>query len=179
MGTMEIVRDFIFLGSKITADGECSLEIKRLLLLGRKTMTKLDSILKSKDITLPTNSIIKAMVFPNSYVQMWELDHKEGWVLKNWCSPTVVLEKTPGNPLDSKDIKHVNPKGNQPRIFIGRTDAEAEATILWPLDVKSWFTGKDPDAGKDGQQEEKGTTQDEMVESSPDQWTWVWANSRS
>ena len=96
-------------------------------------------------------------------VWMWELDHKEGWELKNWCFWTVVLEKTLESPLDCKNIKPVNPKGNQPWIFIGRTDAEAEAPIVWPPDAKSWLIGKDCGAGKDGGQEEKGTTEDEMV----------------
>ena len=94
---------------------------------------------------------------------MWELDHKESWVLKNWCFWTVVLLKTLESPLDCKEIKLVNPKGNQSWIFIGRTDAEAEAPILWPPDEKNWLIGKDPDAGKDRRQEEKGTTEDEMV----------------
>ena len=94
---------------------------------------------------------------------MWELDHKEGWAPKNWCFRTVVLEKTLESPLDSKEIKLVNPKGNQPWIFFGRTDAEAEAPILCPPAAKSGFIGKDPDAGKDWRQEEKGTTEDEMV----------------
>ena len=91
------------------------------------------------------------------------LDYKESWVLKNWCFWTVVLEKTLESPLDGKEIKPVQPKGNQPWIFIGRTDAEAEAPVLWPLDVKNWLTGKDPDAEKDWRQEEKGTMEDEMV----------------
>ena len=94
---------------------------------------------------------------------MWELDHKEGWVLQNWCFWTVVLEKTLKNPLDSKEIKPFSTKGNQPWIFIGRTYAEAEAPILWPPDAKTWPTGKDSDAGKDCVQEEKGVTEDEMV----------------
>ena len=93
---------------------------------------------------------------------MWELDHKEGWVLKNRCFWTVVLEKTPESPLDCK-IEAVNPKENQPWIFTGRTGAEAEAPILWPPDAKSQLTGKDPDAGKDRRQEEKGVTEDEMA----------------
>ena len=92
---------------------------------------------------------------------MWEVDHKEGGVLKSWCFWTVMLEKTLESPLDSKEIKPVNSKGNQPRMFIGRTDAEAEVPILWPPDAKSWLIGKDPDAGKDWSQEEKGTTEDE------------------
>ena len=99
----------------------------------------------------------------NSYVRMWELDHKESWVLKNWCFLTVVLEKTLESPLDCKEIQPVHPKGNQPWIFIGRTDAEAEVSILRPPDVKNWLNGKDPNARKDWRQEEKGTTEDEMV----------------
>ena len=94
--------------------------------------------------------------FSSSHIWMWELDHKKDWVLKNWCFQTVVLEKTLKRHLDSKEIKPVHPKGNQPWIFIERTDAEPEAPILWPPDVKSWPTGKDPDAGKDWRQEEKG-----------------------
>ena len=226
--------DFLFSGSKITMDGDCSHEIKRCFLLGRHTMTNLDSILKSRDITLLTKvCLVKAIVFPvamygfesivtivellssvrlfcnlmdyspsgsssmgfpweeywsglpfpspeelpdpgiepvslalaggffatepwgmpsqsyrfsSSQVWMWELDHKEGWVLKNWCFPTVVLEKTLESSLDCKEIKPVNPKRNQPWIFIGRTDAEAPT--LWPLDGKSRLTGKDLMLGK-------------------------------
>ena len=152
-----------FLGSKITAAGDWSHKIKRCLHLGRKAMTNLDSILKSKDITWPTKGcLIKAMVFP-VVMHGCELDHKEGWVLKNWCFPTVVLEKTLESPLDSKEIKPVNPKGNQPWIFIGRTDAEADASVLWPPDVKSQLIRKDTDAGKDSRWEEKGTTENNMV----------------
>ena len=115
-------------------------------------------ILKSRDITLPTKvHLVKAKVF-SSHVWMWELSHKEGWALKNWCFWTVVLEKTLENPLDSKEIKPVHPKGNQLWIFIGRTDAEAEALILCPPDVKSWLIRKDQDAGKDWREEEKGMT---------------------
>ena len=94
---------------------------------------------------------------------MWELEHREGWAPKNWCFSTVVLEKTLESPLDSKEIKQVHPKGNQPWIFTGRTDAEAEAPILWPPDANSWLIGKDRDAGKDWRREEKGTVEDEMV----------------
>ena len=101
--------------------------------------------------------------FSSSHVRMWALDHKESWVPKNWCFWTVVLEKTLESPLDFKEIKPVNPQGNQPWIFILRTDAEAEAPILWPTDAKNWLTGKDPDAGKDGGQENKGATEDGMV----------------
>ena len=101
--------------------------------------------------------------FSSSHVQMWELDHNEGWAPKNWCFPTVILEKTLENPLDCKKIRPVNPKGNQPLIFIGRTDAEAETPILWPPDMKSWLTEKDPDAGKGKRQKRKGAANDEMV----------------
>ena len=94
---------------------------------------------------------------------MWELDHKESWALKNWCFWTVVLEKTLESPLHCKEIQTVHPKGDQSWVFIGRTDAKAEAPILWPPDAKSWLIGEDPDAGKDWGQEEKGTTEDEMV----------------
>ena len=98
--------------------------------------------------------------------------------IKNCYFQIVVLEKILESPLDSREIKSVHPKGNQPWIFIGRTDAEAEAPILWPPDVKNWLVGKDLDAGKDWGQEEKGITEDEMARSSPTQWTWIWANSR-
>ena len=94
---------------------------------------------------------------------MWELDHTESWAPENWCFWTVVLEKTLESLLDCKEIQSVNPKGNQSWVFIGRTDAKPEAPILWPPDVKNWFIGKDPDAGKDWRQEEKGKTEDEMV----------------
>ena len=94
---------------------------------------------------------------------MWELDHKEGWAPKNWFFQIVVLEKTLKSHLYIKEIKPDNPKGNQPWVFIGNTDAEAEAPILWPPNAKSWLIGKDSDAGKDWRQKEKGTTEEEMV----------------
>ena len=124
--TVETVRDFIFLGSKTTADGDCSYEIKRHLLLGRRIMTNLDSILKSRDIMLPTKAcLVKATVFPVVMYgcESWTIKKSERW--KNWCFWTVVLEKTLESPLDSKDIQPVHPKGNQSWIFIGRTDDEA------------------------------------------------------
>ena len=105
----------------------------------------------------------QSYAFSSGHVWMWELDHKESWAQKNWCFWTVVLEKTLESPLDYKEIKPVHPKGNQPWICIGRTDAEVETSILWPPDVKNWLIWKDPDAGKDWRQEEKGTTEDEMV----------------
>ena len=117
-----------------TADSDCSHEIKGCLLLWRKAMKNLDSLLKSKDsIFLTKVYLVKAMVFFSSHVQMWELNHKEGWVLKNWCFWTMVLEKTLESPLDSKEIKPINPKENQPWIFIGSTDAKAEAPYFGHL----------------------------------------------
>ena len=128
-------------GSKITADGDCSHEFKRRFLLGRKVMTNLDSMLKTRDITNKGPSS-QSFSFSSSHVWMWELDHKKRWALRNWCFWTVVLEKTLENPMDCKEIQLVNPKGNQSWIFIGRTDAEVESPILWTLDVKSWLMGK-------------------------------------
>ena len=110
---------------------------------------------------------------------MWEVDHKEGWALKNWWFWTVVLEKTLESPVDCKEIKSVHPKGNQSWIFIGKIDVEAEASILWPPDAKDWLTGVDPDAGKDWRQEEKGTTGWGGWMASPTWWRWVWASSGS
>ena len=101
--------------------------------------------------------------FSSSHVWIWELDYKESWVSKNWCFWTVLMEKTLESPLDCKEIQPVHPKGNQSWIFIGSSDAEAEAPILWPPDAKNWLTEKDSDAGKDWRREEKGTTEDEMV----------------
>ena len=161
--TMEAVANFIFLSSKITADGDCSHEIKRHVLLLRKPMTNLDSILKSRHYFADKGLHSQNYGFSVSHVSIWELGHREGQVPKNWCFPIVMLEKTLESPLDSKEIKPVNLKRNQPWIFIGRADAEAEAPILWSPDAKSWLIGKDPDAGKDWRQEEKGMTKDEMV----------------
>ena len=161
--TMETVTHFIFLGSKITADGDCSHEIKRCLLLGRKAMTNLDSKLKSRDHFADKGLYSQSCGFSSSHVRVWELIGKKGWAQKNWCFWTVVLEKTLESPSDSKEIKSVNPKGNQSWIFLGRTDAETEALILWPPDANSQLIRKDPDAGKDWRQEEKGTAEDVMV----------------
>ena len=147
---------------KITADGDCSDEIKRRLLLGRKVMANLDSILKSRDITLPTKvCLVKAMFFPGVMYGCESWTIKESWAPKNWCFWTVVLEKTLENPLDCKEIQPVHPKGDQSWVFIGGPDVEAEIPILWPPDM-NWLIWKDPDAGKDWGQE-KWTTDDEMV----------------
>ena len=128
--TVETVRDFILGDSKITADGDCSHEIKRRLLLRRKAMTNLDSIFKSRDIFANKGPSSQGYGFSSSHVWMWELDYKESWVPKNWCFWTVVLEKTLESPLDCKEIQPVHPKGNQSWIFIGRTDAKAETQHL-------------------------------------------------
>ena len=157
MGKQQKQWETLFWGDfKITAAGDCSHEINRCLLLARKAMTNLDSILKSRDIKALYS---QSYGFSSSHVWIWKFDHEEGWAPKNWCFQTVVLEKTFESPLESKKIKPVNPKGNQPWIFIGRTDAEVEAPILWPPDEKSWLIGKDPDAGKDWRQKEKGVTE--------------------
>ena len=154
---------FIFLGSKITADGDCSHEIKRRLLFGRKVMTNLDSILKSRDITLPTKvHLVKAMIFPVVMCgcESWTIkkaEHRRIDAFELWCWRRLLSF------LDCKEIKPINPKGNQSWLFFGRTDVEAKTPILWPPDANSWFIWKDPDAGKDWSWEEKGTTEDEMV----------------
>ena len=134
--TMETVADFILLGSKITADGDCSHEIKRHLLLGRKVMTKLDSILKSRDITVSTKvHLVKAMVFP---VVMYEC---ESWTIKLSTKELMLLNcgvgETLESPLDYKEIQSVHPKGDQSWVLIGRTDVEVETPILWPPDAKN------------------------------------------
>ena len=172
--TMETVTYFIFLGSKITEDGDCSHEIQRCLLLGKKAMKNLDSVLKSRHSFSDKSSYSQSYGFSGSHVWIWKLDHKEGRVPKNWCLWTVVLEKTLENSLDFKEIKPVNPKGNPSWIFIGRTDAEAESPVLWPPDslirlATSWLSRKDPDLGKDWRQKEKGTTEWDGWMASPTQ----------
>jgi len=161
--TVKTLTDSIFLDSKTTADGDCNHKVKRCLLIGRKPMTNLDSILKSRDITLQSKvCLVKAMSFPIIMYgcQSWTIKKAEQWridAFELWCWRR--LE----SPLECKQIKPVYHKGNQPWIFSGRTDAETEAPILWPCDVKNWLIGKDPDDGKDWRWEEKGPTEDEMV----------------
>ena len=145
--TEETAADFIFLGSKITAAGDCSHEIKRRLLLGRKVMTNLDSVLKSRDITLSMEvHLVKAMVFPVVMYgcESWTIKKAECWridVFELWCWRKLESLGLPGDPT--------SPKGDQSWVFTGRADVEAETPILWPPDVKSWLIWKDPDAGKD------------------------------
>ena len=160
--TMETVTDFLFLGSKITAYGDCSHEIKRCFLLGRKAMTSLDSILKSRDITLPTKIQVKAMVFPvvMSGRQSWTMkkaEHQRIDAFELWCWRRLLRVPWTSRRSNQSILKEIN------TAFIGRTDAEAETPTLWPPDMKSWLIGKDPDAGKDWGQEEKGTTEDEIA----------------
>ena len=161
--TVETVADyFFFFASKITADGDCSHKIKRHLLLGRKVMTNLDSILKSRYITLPTKvRLVKPMVFP---VVMYGC---KSWTTKKTERQKMMVNCGVGEDswefLGLKEIQPVHPIGNQSWIFIGRTDAEGETTILWPPDVKNWLIWKDTYVGKDWRWEEKGMTEDEIV----------------
>ena len=156
-------RDFIFLGSKISADSDCSHEIKMLAPWKKSYDQPRQHIKKQRHYFVNKGPSSQGYGFSSSHVWIWELDYKKSWVLKNWCFWTVVLEKTLESPLDCKEIQPVHPKGDQSWVFIGRTDVEAEIPILWLPDAKSWLSWKDPDAGKDWGQEEKGTTEDEMV----------------
>ena len=142
---------------------DCSHTTKRCLLLGRKARANLDSTLKKRYYFADKSPYSQSYGFSSNHVQMRELDHKEGWGLKNWCFHTVVLEKILESPLDRKKTETVNPKGNQFWIFIRRTYAQAKAPILWLPDVKNWLIEKDPDAGKDWEQEEKRVTEDDIV----------------
>ena len=164
---VEAVTDFIFLGSKITAVGDCSHEIKKTLASWKKCYGKPRQCIKKQRHHFTNRSpYSQSYGFTANHVWMvwmWELNQKEDWALKNWCFQTVVLEKTLESPLDCKEIQPVNAKGNPSWIFIGRTDAEAEAPVVWPPDAKSWLTEKEADAGKDCWQKEKDATEDEMV----------------
>ena len=170
--TLETVRNFIFRGFKITADGDCSHEINRHL------MTNLDSkhIKKQRHYFADKGQYSQSYAFPSSHVWMWELDHEEGWVTENWCFWTVVLEKTLESPLYCKKIKSVDPKDNHTQIFIGAIDAEAEAPVLWLPDMKSWLIRKDLYAGKaEGREGDESGWDGWMT--SLTQWIWISANS--
>ena len=146
---MEAVTDFILGGSQTTADGDCSHEIKIRLLLGRKVMTNLDSILKSRETLLcQKGPSSQSYGFSSSHVWMWELDYKESWALKNWCFWTVVLEKTLESPLDFKEIQPVHPKGDQSWVLNRRTDVKAEIPILWSTFEKNYSLEKTLMLGK-------------------------------
>ena len=178
--TVETVADFIFLSSTITADGDCSHEIKRHLLLGRKVMTSLDSILKSGDITLPTYvHLVKAMVFfqescMDMRVGLWrKLSAKELMLLN--CG----VGEDSWESLDCKEIQPVHSEGDQPWDFFGRNDAKSETPVLWPPHVKSWLIGKDwcwEGLGARGEGDDRGW---DGWMASPTRWTWVWVNSKS
>ena len=159
---VEVVTDFLFLVSKITEDSDCSHETRRQLLLGRKMVTNLDSLLISRDITLMTKVHSQGYHCLSGHVRLRELDCKEGRIPKNWYLRTVVLEKTPESPLNSKKIKSVNLKGDKPWTFTGRTDNEAEPPVLWSSDVNRQLIGKVPNAGKDGAQK-KRASEDEIA----------------
>ena len=155
--TMKTVRDFIFLGSKITAYVDCSHE--KMLPPWKKSYDKHRQCVKKQRHYFANKSFYsQSYGFSSRHVLMWELNHKEGWVLKNWCFQNVVLGTTLDSPLDSKEFKTINPKGNQSWIFIGKTDSGAKAPILWPPDAKSWLIGKNPDAVKDagGEGDDRG-----------------------
>ena len=160
-GKNETVTNFIFWGSKITADSDCSHEINRHLLLGRKVMTYLDSILKSRDNTLPTKVLLVKAMFFTYGCESWTIKKAEHQKIEDfelWCWRTHLRV-----PWTARRFKAVHPKRNQSWVFTGRTDAEADTPIFWPCDAKSWLIWKDPDVGKDWRQEEKGTTEDEMI----------------
>ena len=162
---MEAVTDFSFLGSKITADGDCSHEIKRCLLLGRKAMTNLDSILKSRDITLPLKiCLVKAMVFPVVMYgcESWTIKKSEHWridAFELWCWRRLLRVPWTARRSNQSILKEISPGCSLEGLML-----KAETPILWPLHAKSWLIGKDPDAGKDWRREEKRTTEDEMVQ---------------
>ena len=177
--TVETVTEFILAGSKITADGDYSHEIKRCLLLGRKVMTNLDSILKSRDITLPTKfCLVKAMVFPVVMYgcECWTIKKAECWridAFELWCRRRLLRVPWTARRSNQSILKEISAG------FIGRTDFEAETPILWPPDANSWLIWKDPDAGKDWGQGEGDDRGWDGWMVSPTQWTWVWVNSGS
>ena len=167
--------DFIFLGYKITADGDCSHEIKRCLLLGRKVMTNLDNILKSRGYFFNNGPFSQGYGFSSSHVWMWELDCEESWAPKNWCFWTVVLEKTLESPLDCKEIQPVHSKGNQSLISIGilmlKLKLQYSGHLMWRINSfeKTLMLGK-IEGRRRGQQRTR------WLMASPTRWTWVWVN---
>ena len=161
--TMVTMRDFILGGSKITADGDCSHEIKTLAPCKKSYVQPRQHIKKQRLYFASKGPSSQSYGFSSGCIWMSEWDYKESWVPKNWCFWTVVLEKTVESPLDHIEIQPVHPKGNQSWIFIGRTDVETETPILWPLDVKNWLIGKDPDAGKHWRREEEENAEDDVV----------------
>ena len=161
--TVETVIDFVLGGSKTTAYVDCSHEIKTVTPWEKSYDQPWQHTKKQRHCFANKGPSTQGYGFSSGHVWMWELNCEESWEPKNWCFWTVVLEKTLDGPLDCKEIQPVHPKGDQSWVFTGRTDAEAETPILWPPCAKSWHIGKDPDAGRDWKQEEKGTTEDEMT----------------
>ena len=149
--------------SKITADGDCSHEIKTLTPWKESFDQSRQHIKKQRHYFANKGPSSQGYGFSTYHVSMWEMNYKESWALKNWCFWSVVLEKTLKSSLDSKEIQPVNPKGNQSWIVVGRTDVKIKTPIIWPHNAKTSLLGKDPNAGKDWRQEEKGPTEDEMV----------------
>ena len=164
--------DFLFLGSKITADGDCSQEIRRRLFIGRKAMTNLDGVLK-RETLLCWQRFIKSRL----WYSQWSHTVVRAGLPKHWCLQTVVLEKTLESPVDSKEIKPVNLKGDQPWILTGRTETEAEASVFWSSGVNRQLTGKVPDAGKTEAEGEEGIRGWDGWMASLRQWTWMEANT--
>ena len=172
---VEAVTHFHFLSSKIPEDVDCKIRI--WLLLGRKAMTNLDNVLKSRHITLLTRSIQSSLWSSQWLCTVVRVNCREGRTPKNWCLWTVVLEKTPESPLDIEEIKPIKIKGSQPWILIGKTDVEAKTLVVWSSDANSQLIGKVPDAGKDWVTEaEEGVRGWDGWMASPVQWTWIWAN---
>ena len=158
------VTDFNFLGSKTTADGDCSHKIKRCFTPWKKSYDQPRQHIKKQRHYFANKGLSSQVYgFSSSHVWMWELGYKESQALKSWCFWTVVLEKTLESPPDCEKIQPVHPKGNQSWIFIGKTDVEAETPKLWPPDVKNWLIWKDPHVGKDRRWVEKGRREGEMV----------------
>ena len=160
--TVETVSDFIFWAPKSLQMMIAAMKLKDTP-WKENYYQRRQHIKKQRQYSVNKDPSSQGYDFSSSHVWMWELEHKESWALKNWCFWSVVLEKTLESPLDCKEIQPVHPKGDQSWVFIGRTDVEAETPILWPPDAKRWLIWKDPDAGKDCGQEEKGTTEDETV----------------
>ena len=161
--TVETVTDFIFWDPKSLQMVTVAMKLKDAYSLQESYDQPRQHIQKQRHYFTSKGPSSQGYGFSSSHVRMWEMDYKENWVLKNLCFWTVMLEKTLESLLDCREIQPVHPKGNQFWIFIGKTDAEVETPILWPPDVKNWLIWKDPDAGKDWRQEEKGMTDDEMV----------------
>ena len=175
---LQVVTDFLFWGSKILGDGDYSHEV-RWLLLGRRVMTNLDRVSwKQRHYSADSGLYSQGYGLPSGHIRLWELDHEEGRALNNWCLWTVVLEKTPESPLDSKEIKPDNLKGDQPWIFTVRTDAEAEAPVFWSSDANRQLIGKVPDARKVWRQKKRIVRGWVGWMASLMQWTRTWANSR-